>query len=85
MSILLSESDPRGPKAVAIAADSGQWVRCRTRDGRRFYGIRSSDGSRYYLVNRQFCQCPAFAFANDCKHRIAVELYCELIAEQRAA
>jgi len=78
-------TDPRGAKAVAIAADAGQWAKVTTRDGRKFYGIRSADGSHYYLVNRHSCTCQGFAFANECKHRLAVELHCEMIAEQTNA
>jgi predicted nucleic acid-binding Zn finger protein len=84
--LLVSETDPRGPKAVQLAADAGQWAKVRTRDGRKLYGIRSSDGSRYYLVNRHSCTCPDFAHGRgrDCKHVLAVHLWCALI-EERAA
>jgi predicted nucleic acid-binding Zn finger protein len=82
--LLVSETDPRGPKAVELARDAGQWATCRTRDGRKFYGIRSSDGSRYYLVNRHSCTCPDFLHGRgrDCKHVLAVELHCQLVEEQ---
>jgi hypothetical protein len=82
--VLLPETDPRGPKAVAIAADAGQWAKCTTRDGRKYYGIRSSDGSHYYLVTRTSCTCYD-AQRHACKHQLAVRLHCELVAEQEAA
>jgi hypothetical protein len=82
--ILLPASDPRGPKAVAIAADAGQWAKCTTRDGRKYYGIRSSDGSHYYLVTRSTCTCYD-AQRHECKHMLAVRLHCALVAEEQAS
>jgi predicted nucleic acid-binding Zn finger protein len=81
--VLISETDPRGPRAVALAADAGQWAKVRTRDGRKLYGIRSSDGSHYYLVNRHSCTCPDFLHGRgrDCKHVLAVVLWCQLVEE----
>jgi hypothetical protein len=82
--MVLLETDPRGPKAVAIATDAGQWLRCRTRDGRKAYGIRSSrNASHVYLVTRTSCTCYD-SRRHLCKHSIAVALHCELIAEQEA-
>jgi hypothetical protein len=82
--ITLPVSDPRGARAVAIATDAGQWLRCRTRDGRKAYGIPSSrrDG-RYYLTTRTNCDCYD-AQRHACKHMLAVRLHCELVAEQQA-
>ena len=80
--ILLPETDPRGSKAVAIAADSGQWLKCRTADGRKAYGVPSSQPGRYYLVTRTSCDCYD-ARRHECKHMLAVRLHCELVAEQR--
>jgi len=72
-------TDPRGTKAVAIAADAGQWLKCRTRDGRKAYGIRSSrDGNQIYFVTRRDCTCYD-ARRHDCKHILAVRLHCELV------
>jgi hypothetical protein len=83
--VLLPETDPRGPKAVAIATDAGQWLKCRTRDGRKAYGIRSSaDSNQVYFVTRTSCTCYD-ARRHDCKHMLAVQLHCELVTEQRAA
>ncbi|HYW86806.1 MAG TPA: hypothetical protein VFB50_03500 [Chloroflexota bacterium] len=82
--ITLPASDPRGAKAVEIATDSGQWAKCTTRDGRKYYGIRSSDGSHYYLVTRNSCTCYD-AQRHTCKHMLAVRLHCELVKEQQDA
>jgi uncharacterized Zn finger protein len=85
--LLISETDPRGPKAVALAADAGQWLKCRTRDGRKAYGIRSSaDADHCYLVTRTSCTCKDFFHGRgrDCKHILAVLLHCQLVEEQQA-
>jgi len=85
MAILVSATDPRGPKAVALATNAGQWLRCRRRDGRKAYGIQGSDGV-YYLTTRSSCTCKDFEYGHGraCKHMLAVELHCELMAEQAA-
>ena len=78
--VLLPATDPRGPKAVAIATDAGQWMKCRTHDGRKAYGIRSSrNADEVYFVTRTSCTCYD-ARRHTCKHVIAVNLYCELLA-----
>ena len=83
--VLLPETDPRGPKAVAIATDAGQWLKCRTRDGRKAYGIRSSrDANVVYFTTRTSCTCYD-SRRHDCKHMLAVQLHCALVAEQRQA
>jgi hypothetical protein len=79
--VLLPETDPRGPKAVAIATDAGQWLKCRTRDGRKAYGIRSSaDSNQVYFVTRTSCTCYD-ARRHDCKHMLAVQLHVALVTE----
>jgi hypothetical protein len=83
--ILLPETDPRGPKAVAIATDAGQWLKVRTRDGRKAYGIRSSrDSNEVYFVTRTSCTCYD-GQRRTCKHQLAVQLHCDLVAEQQAS
>lgn len=81
-SVLINATDPRGPKAVALAADAAQWLKCRTTDGRKAYGIPSSVPGRYYLVTRYTCDCYD-ARRHECKHQLAVRLHCEYVAEQR--
>jgi hypothetical protein len=84
MNISLSANDPRGPKAVTIATNAGQWLKCRARDGRKAYGILSSKGdSHYYLVTRTSCTCYD-ARRHVCKHQLAVQLHCQLVAERVA-
>jgi SWIM zinc finger len=78
--------DPRGPKAVALATDAGQWLKCRAPSGQKYYGIPSSTADRYYLTTQQTCTCPDFERRGlPCKHILAVRLHCELIGEQRLA
>lgn len=81
--LLLPTNDPRGPKAVELAADAGQWIKCRTSDGRKAYGVPSSKPGRYYLVTRYSCDCKDAEFGHECKHMLAVRLHCERIAEER--
>src|SRR5437588_11996552 len=48
---MIDTADTRFPKAVAIADQAGQWLKCRTADGHKAYGIRSSrDPSHVYFV-----------------------------------
>ena len=83
--VLLPATDPRGAKAVAIATDAGQWLKCRTRDGAKYYGIRSSrDANIVYFTTRRTCTC-FDSRRHVCKHQLAVRLHCELVAEQRQA
>ena len=81
--ITLPATDTRGAKAVQIATDAGQWLKCRTRDGRKAYGIRSSrDSNEIYFVTRHSCTCYD-ARRHECKHQLAVRLHVALVAEQR--
>jgi hypothetical protein len=77
----MNSNDPRGPKAVAIATDAGQWLKCKTRDGRKAYGIRSSrNANEVYFVTRISCTCYD-ARRHDCKHMLAVQLHVALVAQ----
>ncbi len=82
--VLVSRTDPRGSKAVMLAADAGQWLKCRDRRGRKAYGIPSSKFGVYYLTTRYTCTCKDAEFGHECKHQLAVRLHCELVADQRA-
>jgi hypothetical protein len=82
--VLVSATDPRAAKAVALATDSGQWLKCRAPDGRTAYGVPSSQPGRYYLTTRSSCDCYD-ARRHECKHQLAVRLHCALVAEQRQA
>jgi SWIM zinc finger len=85
MTITISSEDPRSIKAIDIAAASGQWLKCRSRDGRKAYGIPASSGNgRYYLVTQTSCTCPDFERRQQaCKHVLACRLVCELARAQQ--
>jgi predicted nucleic acid-binding Zn finger protein len=85
MSILVSETDPRGPKAIALVTDNGQWLKCHTRDGRKAYGVPSQRiEGRYYLTTLHSCTCKDFLYrGGPCKHVLAVKLRVELERELR--
>ncbi len=69
--------DPRTSKALELAAQAGGWLRMTDRDGRRFYGIRSSDGRHIYYTRQDGCTCPdARHRGGICKHQLAVRLVC---------
>ena len=77
-------TDARGLKAVAIAADAGQWILIRTHDGRKYYGIRSSaNRDEVYFVNRTSCTCYD-SQSRTCKHMLAVQMHCERLAAEQA-
>jgi hypothetical protein len=83
MTITISVAGPRGPKAVAIASDAGQWLKCRTRDGRKAYGIPSQRKDHlYYVTTRTSCTCYD-GQRRTCKHQLAVQLHCEVMAERK--
>ncbi len=79
-------TDKRAIKAFEIAADAGQWLKCRTRSGRKFFGIPSqADPSRIYFTTRDACTCPDAARAPmlQCKHQLAVRLHCAAVRARR--
>jgi len=89
------DTDARGPKAIEIVSGRGQWLRCRSADGRKAYGVPSQQTEGlYYLTTRNDCTCPDFKYNGltpsrigvggahfNCKHILAVRLHCELARE----
>jgi hypothetical protein len=76
----IDTSNSRFPKAVAIADQAGQWIKCRAKDGRKAYGVPSSKGDgRFYLVTQTTCDCYD-AQRHICKHSIAVQIHCARVA-----
>jgi hypothetical protein len=98
MTITISADDPRTIKALEIAATAGQWLKCRTRDGQKAYGVPSQcSADVYYLVDSQLCTCADFkrnglsgarigqvGEHRVCKHVLAVRLHCELVKAQES-
>ena len=92
MTITVSTSDPRSVKALAILADAGQWLKLRTRDGRKYYGVPSqSEPGRFYAADCYGCDCPDFLKRLEsgrasfpCKHMLAVQLHCARVNGRKA-
>lgn len=83
--MMIDTSDHRFPKAVAIADQAGQWLKCRSTDGRKAYGVPSQcTPGRYYLVTRDSCTCEDAKrhAAPICKHSLAVQIHCARVAGQ---
>jgi hypothetical protein len=58
MMITLDTQDSRTAKAFALADQADGWLKCRTPDGRKAYGIRSSrDANHIYFVTTSTCTC----------------------------
>ncbi|MBI4491920.1 MAG: SWIM zinc finger family protein [Chloroflexi bacterium] len=74
----IDTTDPRSLKALSILEGSGQWLKCRTKDGRKAFGIPSqSEPNKYHLVDCQSCTCQDYQRrGGPCKHITAVRLYC---------
>jgi hypothetical protein len=97
MTITISAEDARSIKAIEIAAGAGQWLKCRTRDGRKLYAVPSqSEPGVYHLTDAQSCDCQDFkrhglsgvrlghtGEHRPCKHILAVRLHCELVKGQQ--
>lgn len=75
MVITLDTRDARTAKAILIAADAGQWLKCRGTNGEKAYGIRSSrDPNHIYFVTASSCSCYD-ARDHVCKHQTAVRIF----------
>ena len=86
MTITISSEDPRSLKAVEIAAEAGQWAKCKTRDGRKLYAVPSQhDASVRYLADLNGCTCPDYQRRQQpCKHVLAIRLHCALVQVQHS-
>src|ERR1051326_8122912 len=78
--IVLSSSESRHAKAIAILANRGQWLRTmQLRDGRPVIGIPSqTQRGVVHLVapDGSACSCQDFVRRRQaCKHALAVKLY----------
>src|SRR5438045_3412070 len=86
MTITISSEDPRSIKAIQIAVGAGQWLKCRTTDGRKAYGVPSQRvGGHYYLTTQTSCTCPDAQRHEGlaCKHQLAVRLHVALVTAQQ--
>jgi hypothetical protein len=86
--IHLDTQDSRTAKAFELADQSAQWLKCRTSDGQKAYGIRSSrDANRVYFTTAATCTCYD-AQRHTCKHILGVQLHLARVkaaAEQPAS
>jgi hypothetical protein len=85
VTITITSDEPRTIKAISIAAGAAQWIKCRTKDGRKVYGIPSQrQAGQYHLVDNAECSCFDFQRRREpCKHVLAVRLHCELVKAQQ--
>jgi hypothetical protein len=87
MTIEISSDNPRSIRAIELASGAAQWLKCRTRDGRKVYAVSSrSKSGLYHLVDNQSCDCQdAKRHAGQpCMHVLAVRLDCELVKAQQS-
>jgi hypothetical protein len=87
MAVEITAENRRSIRAIEIAAGASDWLKCRTRDGRKLYGVPSQRvAGLYHLADTQNCDCqdaqrhPGQA----CKHQLAVRLHCELVKAQQS-
>jgi hypothetical protein len=82
---MIDTADSRFAKAVAIADQAGQWLKCRTHECRKAYGVPSQcTPGRYYLTTQASCTCEDAKRhpGQICKHSIAVQIHCARMAGQ---
>jgi hypothetical protein len=82
--LTIDTTDNRTAKALEIAANAGQWIKVRGKDGQPLaFGVPSETvAGRYYLVTSARCECADFRRRGlPCKHITAVALY---VAVKRA-
>jgi hypothetical protein len=77
--------NPRADRARFVAAGANGWLKVRSKDGRKFYGVPSqSQPGRYFLTDTRTCDCPSYRWTGDCKHRQAVVLWVARVRAQQA-
>ena len=86
MTIASDPQEQRSIRAVEIASGAGQWLKCRTADGPKRYGIPSqSVAGLYYLADTRSCTCPDFQRrGGPCKHSVAVRLHVARLRAEHA-
>ena len=91
MTITVSTDDRRAVKALAILAEAGQWLKIRSADGRKYYGVRSqANPETIYFTDCAGCSCPDFLrrlereTPTPCKHMLAVALHCARVNGRKA-
>ena len=83
MMVQVDTADSRFAKAVAIADQASHWLKCRTVEGGKAYGVPSqSTPDHYHLTTQTSCSCEDQRRHPDlaCKHRLAVVIHCARVA-----
>jgi len=76
MTIVVSTSDARSLKALALLETADRWQKGHTKDGRSFYAVPSQSGDVLHMVDCRACTCRDFERRQDaCKHILAVRLH----------
>lgn len=80
--VTIDSDEPRSIKAVEIAGSACQWLKLRSVDGRKAYGIPSQrHAGVYHLTDCQTCTCYDYRRRQQpCKHVLAVRLHCALVS-----
>jgi predicted nucleic acid-binding Zn finger protein len=76
--LTIDTEDSRTAKALQLAANAGQWIKVRDKDGRPLaFGVPSQHTpSQYYLVTTHRCECVDFKRRGQpCKHIAAVAIH----------
>lgn len=85
--LTIDTQDSRTAKALQIAANAGQWIRVRSKEGRPLaFGVPSQTHSgTYYMATTQSCTCEDFKRRGQpCKHIAAVALIVAVKRSQKA-
>jgi hypothetical protein len=87
IAVTIDSRDPRGLRAVQLAAGAGQWLKVRAVDGRKAYGVESErHRGVYHLATCQACTCVDFQRRQQpCKHVLAVRLHVTLVTAATSA
>jgi hypothetical protein len=97
MTITISADDPRSIKAIEIAGGAARWLKCKTADGQKAYGIQPVPAQPLLSGHQPELRCPDFkrhgltagrvgvtGLHTACKHVLAVRLHVELAKAQQA-
>ena len=86
MVIAIDSMNPRSVAALGLMLQAGQWAKCRTQDGHKYYAVPSrSRPGRYHLADTQSCTCEDHKRRGvDCAHILAVRLHVARVKAQQA-
>lgn len=78
MTVTATSINRRPAKAALLVGTAESWLKCRTPEGAKFYGVPSAaHPGQYHLTNQLVCSCPDFQTrGGPCYHVLAVRLHC---------